>query len=60
MMSWRDAGVTSRPGGDAAEDAFLFRVPPGSVPEHVLEAGDDLTPREEALRGDFIYEPEPE
>jgi F-type H+-transporting ATPase subunit gamma len=30
------------------------------IPEHVLEAGDDLTPREEALRGDFIYEPEPE
>src|SRR6266480_2143629 len=30
------------------------------IPEHVLGAGDDLTPREEALRGDFIYEPEPE
>jgi F-type H+-transporting ATPase subunit gamma len=30
------------------------------IPEHILEAGDDLTPREEALRGDFIYEPEPE
>jgi F-type H+-transporting ATPase subunit gamma len=30
------------------------------IPEEVLEAGDDLTPREEALRGDFIYEPEPE
>jgi F-type H+-transporting ATPase subunit gamma len=30
------------------------------IPEHVLAAGDDLTPREEALRGDFIYEPEPE
>jgi F-type H+-transporting ATPase subunit gamma len=30
------------------------------IPQHVLEAGDDLTPREEALRGDFIYEPEPE
>ena len=30
------------------------------IPEHVLEKGDDLTPREEALRGDFIYEPEPE
>jgi len=30
------------------------------IPEHVLEAGHDLTPREEALRGDFIYEPEPE
>jgi F-type H+-transporting ATPase subunit gamma len=30
------------------------------IPEHVLEAGEDTTPREEALRGDFIYEPEPE
>jgi len=30
------------------------------IPEHVLEKGDDLTAREEALRGDFIYEPEPE
>jgi F-type H+-transporting ATPase subunit gamma len=30
------------------------------IAQHVLEAGDDLTPREEALRGDFIYEPEPE
>jgi F-type H+-transporting ATPase subunit gamma len=30
------------------------------IPEHVLEQGDDLTAREEALRGDFIYEPEPE
>jgi F-type H+-transporting ATPase subunit gamma len=30
------------------------------IPEHVLHGGDDLTPREEALRGDFIYEPEPE
>ena len=30
------------------------------IPEHVLGAGDDLSPREEALRGDFIYEPEPE
>ena len=30
------------------------------IPEHVLQAGDDLTAREEALRGDFIYEPEPE
>ena len=26
----------------------------------MLEAGEDVTPREEALRGDFIYEPEPE
>ena len=30
------------------------------IPENVLEAGEDTTPREEALRGDFIYEPEPE
>ncbi|HET8529087.1 MAG TPA: ATP synthase F1 subunit gamma [Gaiellaceae bacterium] len=30
------------------------------IPEHVLEAGEDITAREEALRGDFIYEPEPE
>jgi F-type H+-transporting ATPase subunit gamma len=31
------------------------------IPEHVLEGGEaELTPREEALRGDFIYEPEPE
>jgi len=30
------------------------------IPEDVLEAGDDTTPREDALRGDFIYEPEPE
>jgi F-type H+-transporting ATPase subunit gamma len=31
------------------------------IPEDVLEAGEEqLTPREEALRGDFIYEPEPE
>jgi len=32
------------------------------IPEHVLEGADEdeLTPREEALRGDFIYEPEPE
>jgi F-type H+-transporting ATPase subunit gamma len=30
------------------------------IPEEVLEQGDDVTPREEALRGDFIYEPEPE
>src|SRR5947209_15047850 len=30
------------------------------IPENVLEGGDDMTPREEALRGDFIYEPEPE
>ena len=31
------------------------------IPLHVLEGGEDeLTPREEALRGDFIYEPEPE
>jgi len=31
------------------------------IPEDVLHAHDEeLTPREEALRGDFIYEPEPE
>jgi F-type H+-transporting ATPase subunit gamma len=30
------------------------------IPEDVLEADEDMTPREEALRGDFIYEPEPE
>jgi F-type H+-transporting ATPase subunit gamma len=30
------------------------------IPENVLEGEDDLTERERALRGDFIYEPEPE
>jgi F-type H+-transporting ATPase subunit gamma len=30
------------------------------IPEHVLEGEEDLTERERALRGDFIYEPEPE
>jgi F-type H+-transporting ATPase subunit gamma len=31
------------------------------ISENVLEGGEEeLTPREEALRGDFIYEPEPE
>jgi F-type H+-transporting ATPase subunit gamma len=30
------------------------------IPEDVLEGEDELTPREQALRGDFIYEPEPE
>jgi F-type H+-transporting ATPase subunit gamma len=30
------------------------------IPEDVLEGEVELTPREEALRGDFIYEPEPE
>src|ERR1700730_9944655 len=30
------------------------------IPKDVLEGGEELTPREEALRGDFIYEPEPE
>ena len=32
------------------------------IPENVLSAGedDDMTDRERALRGDFIYEPEPE
>jgi len=30
------------------------------IPEEALGAGKDMTAREEALRGDFIYEPEPE
>jgi F-type H+-transporting ATPase subunit gamma len=30
------------------------------IPEDVLEDTDDMTDRERALRGDFIYEPEPE
>jgi F-type H+-transporting ATPase subunit gamma len=30
------------------------------IPEDVLEESDDMTDRERALRGDFIYEPEPE
>jgi len=30
------------------------------IPEHVLEESDEMTDRERALRGDFIYEPEPE
>jgi F-type H+-transporting ATPase subunit gamma len=30
------------------------------IPEHVLEGEEELTERERALRGDFIYEPEPE
>jgi F-type H+-transporting ATPase subunit gamma len=30
------------------------------IPEDVLEGGEELSAREEALRGDFIYEPEPE
>src|SRR5439155_4062190 len=30
------------------------------IPEHVLEGEEEITAREEALRGDFIYEPEPE
>jgi len=32
------------------------------IPEHVLETGEDadMTDRERALRGDFIYEPDPE
>jgi F-type H+-transporting ATPase subunit gamma len=45
------------------ESALVQRVTTSDllpIPEEVLEAGDDLTPREEALRGDFIYEPEPE
>ena len=45
------------------ESALVQRVTVSDllpIPEHVLEAEDDTTPREEALRGDFIYEPEPE
>jgi F-type H+-transporting ATPase subunit gamma len=45
------------------ESALVQRVTTSDllpIPEEVLEAGDDMTPREEALRGDFIYEPEPE
>jgi F-type H+-transporting ATPase subunit gamma len=45
------------------ESALLQRVTITDllpIPEHVLEGGEDLTAREEALRGDFIYEPEPE
>jgi F-type H+-transporting ATPase subunit gamma len=30
------------------------------IPEHVLEAGEGDAAAEQALRGDFIYEPEPE
>jgi F-type H+-transporting ATPase subunit gamma len=30
------------------------------IPEDVLQESDDMTDRERALRGDFIYEPEPE
>jgi F-type H+-transporting ATPase subunit gamma len=32
------------------------------IPEHVLEGGDeeDADPKKQALRGDFLYEPEPE
>jgi F-type H+-transporting ATPase subunit gamma len=30
------------------------------IPEDVLAGGEELSPREQALRGDFIYEPEPE
>jgi F-type H+-transporting ATPase subunit gamma len=30
------------------------------IPEDVLEESDEMTDRERALRGDFIYEPEPE
>jgi F-type H+-transporting ATPase subunit gamma len=44
------------------ESALVQRVTTSDllpIPEEVLEAGEDMT-REEALRGDFIYEPEPE
>ncbi len=30
------------------------------IPENVLEGEEEMTAREEALRGDFIYEPDPE
>jgi F-type H+-transporting ATPase subunit gamma len=30
------------------------------IPEEALQPGEELSPREQALRGDFIYEPEPE
>ena len=30
------------------------------IPQEVLEGEEQMSPREEALRGDFIYEPEPE
>jgi F-type H+-transporting ATPase subunit gamma len=30
------------------------------IPEHVIQAGEDEDRQEAALRGDFIYEPEPE
>jgi F-type H+-transporting ATPase subunit gamma len=30
------------------------------IPEEVLGGGEEMSAREEALRGDFIYEPEPE
>jgi F-type H+-transporting ATPase subunit gamma len=30
------------------------------ISEEVLEGGEEISPREQALRGDFIYEPEPE
>src|SRR5262249_56481526 len=30
------------------------------IPEHVIQAGEDEDREEAALRGDFIYEPEPE
>jgi F-type H+-transporting ATPase subunit gamma len=47
------------------ESALVQRVTVSDllpIPENVLSAGEDedLTDRERALRGDFIYEPEPE
>jgi F-type H+-transporting ATPase subunit gamma len=45
------------------ESALVQRVTVSDllpIPEEALGAGQDLTAREEALRGDFIYEPEPE
>lgn len=45
------------------ESALVQRVTTNDllpIPEEVLEQEEDITAREEALRGDFIYEPEPE
>jgi F-type H+-transporting ATPase subunit gamma len=45
------------------ESALVQRVTTSDllpIAEEALEAGDELTAREEALRGDFIYEPDPE
>jgi F-type H+-transporting ATPase subunit gamma len=45
------------------ESALVQRVTVSDllpIPEDVLQESDDMTDRERALRGDFIYEPEPE